>query len=150
MKDEILKISKLGDQKLLMAGQNSISWEQLYRPAVAITVTKFVYNTYNNATKLVKVHNNTNPIRIGLGVQGWYYVTQVVCRHSGIAFKILDRRDKCLNIEEQNPINLHFTDYIVLLAGNNQYYYQVMLQDIQQVCSEVDLQINISNTKFMT
>lgn len=112
--------------------------------------TRLIYNIYKNATMMVKLHENTNPIRIGRGVrQGDTMSPKLFTAVLEYAFKMLDWEGKGLNIDGRNLTNLRFADDVVLLS-DNMGEIRIMLRDLREMCSRVGLEINMSKTKFMT
>lgn len=112
--------------------------------------TRLIYNIYSNATMMVKLHENTDPIQITRGVrQGDTMSPKLFITVLEYAFKSLSWEGKGLNIDGQTLTNLRFADDIVLLSDNLRDI-NTMLQDLNRVCAQAGLRINISKTKFMT
>lgn len=112
--------------------------------------TKLIYNIYKNATMVVKLRENTERIPIRRGVrQGDTMSPKLFTAVLEYAFKRLKWEEKGINIDGKRLTNLRFADDIVLTA-DNLGDTRAMLQELQQVCAEVGLHINISKTKFMT
>ena len=99
---------------------------------------------------MVKLHENTNPIRIGRGVrQGDTMSPKLFITVLQYAFGMLEWSGKGLNIDGLNLTDLRFADDIALLSDSLQDIKK-MLEDLQEVCAQVGLKMNISKTKFMT
>ncbi|XP_045460954.1 uncharacterized protein LOC123671253 [Harmonia axyridis] len=124
--------------------------DSLQKCRVDYRYTKLIYNIYKNATMMVRLHENTNLIRIGRGVrQGDTMSPKLFITVLESAFKMLEWSGKGLNIDGLNLTDLRFADDIALFADNLQDIRK-MLEDLQEVCVQVGLKINISKTKFMT
>ena len=103
-----------------------------------------------NAKVTVKLHENTKCIQIGRGVrQGDTISPKLFITVLEYAFKKLNWENRGLNIDGRNLTNLRFADDIVLLADNLKDIKD-MLQELQNACADVGLQMNISKTKYMT
>ena len=65
------------------------------------------------------------------------------------ALKKFNWENEGRNIDGRNLTNLRFSDNIVLLADNLKDIKD-MLQELQNACADVGLQMNISKSKYMT
>lgn len=124
--------------------------DSLQKCRVDYRYTKLIYNIYKNATMMVRLHENTNPIEIGRGVrQGDTMSPKLFTTVLQYAFGMLEWSGKGLNIDGLNLTDLRFADDIALVSDNLQDIRE-MLEDLQEVCDRVGLKINISKTKYMT
>ena len=80
---------------------------------------------------------------------GRHDIIQTLYNSLRVAFKKLNWENNGLNIDGRNLTNLRFADDIVLLADNLKDIKD-MLQELQNACADVDLQMNISKTNYMT
>lgn len=128
----------------------SAALDSLQKCRVDYRYTKLIYNIYKNATMIVRLHENTNPIKIGRGVrQGDTISPKLFTTILQYAFGMLDWSGKGLNIDGANLTDLRFADDIALVSDSLQDT-RIMLQELQEVCARVGLKINISKTKYMT
>lgn len=91
-----------------------------------------------------KIHEKTNSILEVCSTES--NVSKTVFEY---AFKKFSWEEKSISVDGQNLTNLCFADLIVLLS-DNLTYTEIILQELQGVCAEVSLKINISKTKFIS
>lgn len=97
-----------------------------------------IHKVYKNVTMMVKLHENPIPIPYPKYLSLLWNV-----------FQKLNWEVRGLNINGENLTNLLLADDVVLLP-NNLKDIQPIPQGLLDVRAEVHLQINISNTKFIT
>ena len=93
---------------------------------------------------MVKLHKKGRGVRQGDTMSPKLFIAVLQ-----YAFGMLEWSGKGLNIDGLNLTDPRFADDIALFSDNLQDIRK-MLEDLQQVCAQIGLKINISKTKFMT
>lgn len=111
--------------------------------------TNLIKNIYDMATLTVKLHTQTNPIKMKKGVrQGDTISPKLFTLCLEDIFKKLNWDDKGINVNGRKINHLTFADDVLLIADNIQDL-QKMLTELQQTSMEVGLKINHAKTKAM-
>ena len=113
------------------------------------TYIQLIENICANGTSVVRLHKDTEKIKIGKGVrQGDTYSPKLftVCL-KGI-FRKLSWESKGINIDGEHLTHLRFADYIVLIS-NNAEHLQEMLNDLSRESLKVGLKMRKGKTRVM-
>lgn len=111
--------------------------------------TQIIKYIYNNATSTVKLHQNTNEIKIGRGIrQGDTISPKLFNTALEEIFKRLQWQDKGILINGKRLNNLRFADDVVIIAENPTDLQQ-MLRELNVKAGKAGLKINLNKTKTM-
>ena len=113
------------------------------------TYIKLLENIYVKGTAVVRLHKDTEKIKIGKGVrQGDTISPKLFTACLEGIFRRLSWENKGINIDGENLNHLRFADDIVLISENPDEL-QAMLSDLNKESLKVGLKMNRSKTKVM-
>ncbi|KAG1653559.1 Prolow-density lipoprotein receptor-related protein 1 [Nymphon striatum] len=100
-------------------------------------------------TSNIKLHNNTNKIRLEKGVgQGDSISPKIFMACLENVFRCLNLTSRGIPINGHRLTNLRFTDDVVLFSESAQEL-QLMVEELRTASNKVGLEINLSKTKVM-
>ena len=108
-----------------------------------------IKNIYENGTAIIRLHKDTNEIKIAKGVrQGDTISPKLFTASLESIFRKTDWEGKGIRIDGEDLNHLRFADDIVITTGTPEEL-QTMLTDLDRESKKVDLKIDRKKTKVM-
>ena len=121
----------------------------LHEQGINETYIKLLENIYAKGTAVVRLHKDTEKIKIGKGVrQGDTISPKLFTACLEGIFRKFSWESKGINVDGEYLNHLRFADDIVLISDNAENL-QEMLNDLNKESLKVGLKMNRSKTKVM-
>ena len=129
--------------------EHNAVFDSLREQGINENYVQLLENIYSNSTALIKLHKNSNEIKVAKGVrQGDTISPKLFIASLESIFRKIDWDGIGINIDGEYLNNLRFADDINLATEENEHL-QNMLTDLSRESNKVGLKMNKGKTKLM-